>query len=157
MSQRIWHGIQPRVSEQTACIVERGVKVDVDSVICKNVRCDMCNKRTTGMWSVPRIFCFAIVRFWFHRWDAIRTSWMKATKVSSMYIPIGRSNKDPYFAMDDVVFMSLNLNNLYFFRHIWFTCQRNFGKYHAWSQPYSSSPNPYCVISQITWDGIRLL
>lgn len=27
-----------------------------------------------------------------------------------MYIPIGRSNKDPYFAMDDVVFMSLNLN-----------------------------------------------
>lgn len=27
-----------------------------------------------------------------------------------MYIPIGRSNDDPYFAMDDVVFMSLNLN-----------------------------------------------
>ena len=27
-----------------------------------------------------------------------------------MYIPIGRRNKDPYFAMEDVVFMSLSLN-----------------------------------------------
>ena len=106
----IWHWIWHELQILRHAGSERSVKVYVYTCICKNVLCDMCNKRTTGMWSVPGIICFPIVWFWFPRWDATTTSWMRATKVSSMYIPIGRSNKDPYFAMDDVVFMSLNLN-----------------------------------------------